>query len=387
MLDLSVVRSADTGLHLDVQQLMAINPEAERVQAGWRTALLMPDGCMVHLEHIMNPGSRANSFIINPEQLLPEDLELVRKGRINVLWCKTRACIGISQRLFPKVPTRMLPLIALTERPTNVGSMQLILHAAGASWMKGTAAVLEAWIRHPEWPLLILTCRYECRTIEVNKHLDELRQLGRLMEKPIDRKTRLAGKYHGENVVFVEYASADMLQYLRDMAGVVMMPSECEGFGHSLQAAQGAGRIVVYTDAPPLNEFFQDGVNGIGLRFTDAFPASSLFYQNALQSRKSISLEAGLAGSICYKTSSQSIEQGMTRLQAMAPQQMESMRYNAHVTWRRRSEEALRTLVTQSASSLCSPHLGDNATLTSPELRAVRTSHDTQQYSPTTQWP
>jgi glycosyltransferase involved in cell wall biosynthesis len=100
------------------------------------------------------------------------------------------------------------------------------LHIAGRSFMKGTRAVVEAWGRHPEWPILTVlgTGGHALEGLPSNVRL-------------IDR-----------------YMSQEERQHLQTTHGIHVCPSESEGYGHTIAEGMAMGAVVVTTNAPPMNE-------------------------------------------------------------------------------------------------------------------------------------
>jgi hypothetical protein len=99
------------------------------------------------------------------------------------------------------------------------------LHVAGRNRKKGSLAIVEAWRRHPEWPELQLV-------------IDDVSDLGRLPA----------------NIRLWRDVDDRQLTELRRQNGIVLAPSEVEGFGHILLEGMLHGGIVLTTDAPPMNE-------------------------------------------------------------------------------------------------------------------------------------
>jgi Glycosyl transferases group 1 len=105
------------------------------------------------------------------------------------------------------------------------------LHLAGRSLQKGTAAVRDLWLRHPEWPPLTIVQHpksawmVEAGNIDLKAEVLEDRELIRLQNR----------------------------------CCIHVLPSEVEGFGHSLVEAMSVGAVVVTTNAPPMNEYCADG--------------------------------------------------------------------------------------------------------------------------------
>jgi glycosyltransferase involved in cell wall biosynthesis len=108
------------------------------------------------------------------------------------------------------------------------------LHVAGSSQLKGTEVVLDVWSAHPEWPSLQLiraTVDYDGKPVAWNR-------------RHCPPNVRLAEGKLGE----------DQLVMLQNAVPIHVLPSESEGFGHTLAEALSVGALVVTTDAPPMNE-------------------------------------------------------------------------------------------------------------------------------------
>ncbi len=100
-------------------------------------------------------------------------------------------------------------------------------HLAGRSSFKGTSALLELWLRHPQWPRLTV--------------VQNLRDVSTPIKAPnIDHR--------------LGHVDEAELQYLQNLHAFHLCPSETEGFGHYLVEAMSVGALVITTDAPPMNE-------------------------------------------------------------------------------------------------------------------------------------
>jgi hypothetical protein len=109
------------------------------------------------------------------------------------------------------------------------------LHIAGRSWQKGTAALVAAWERHPEWPSLTVLHRPQ-------EHGGT----------PL--RTRAS------NITYVsDYLSEEEVHRLQNEFTIHLCPSEVEGFGHTINEGLSVGALVLTTDGPPMNELVQEG--------------------------------------------------------------------------------------------------------------------------------
>ncbi|WP_148862532.1 glycosyltransferase [Marinobacter fonticola] len=189
----------------------------------------------IHLEDMSlgySGAASVNWLIPNQEWVYPHNLRHFPK--LNRILCKTHeACtifepyhavvefLGFSnpQLNQPAVPPYDFSEGCRRER------LRRFLHVAGKSSRKGSAPIVEAWRRHPEWPRLDIV-------------MDNPARLGDLPA----------------NVHLWRNIDSFTLKSLRRDCGIVLAPSEVEGFGHVLIEAMLSGSVVVATDAPPMNE-------------------------------------------------------------------------------------------------------------------------------------
>jgi glycosyltransferase involved in cell wall biosynthesis len=177
------------------------------------------------------PHARLNCVIPNPEWFRETDLPHL--SRLDWVLCKTRHAIDAFRALQAK--TRYIGFSSFNRwdgRSECSPTPLRFLHAAGASRWKGTAAVVKAWCRHPEWPLLVV----------------------------IRRETFYGGpaveQYPAAaNIQYVtEYLDDQTFRGYQNSCAVHVCPSEAEGFGHHIVEAMSCGAVVITTDGPPMNE-------------------------------------------------------------------------------------------------------------------------------------
>lgn len=101
-------------------------------------------------------------------------------------------------------------------------------HLRGQALGKGTDAILIAWKERPDFPVLTLLSHWAEYSPLPNLSLHQY------------------------------YMSQEELIYLQNHCGVHILPSQTEGFGHSISEAMACGAVVLTTDAPPMNEFITD---------------------------------------------------------------------------------------------------------------------------------
>lgn len=181
--------------------------------------------CVIFLERVVPQWmARAEMTVLVPNQEW-FDTECTALDRIDAVWCKTRYAEALFREYHHNV--RYIGFTSYDRLDLTVErDYRLFLHVAGRSQQKGTAAVLEAWLRHPEWPRLTIT-----------QH----------PETPI----RVAA----DNICAVSaYLDGTDLRWHQNRHGIHLCPSEAEGFGHSLIEAMSCAAVVLTTDGPPMNE-------------------------------------------------------------------------------------------------------------------------------------
>jgi glycosyltransferase involved in cell wall biosynthesis len=169
------------------------------------------------------PLASRNLLVPNPEWLLPKWLPLL--PRFEAVLCKTHHAERIFRALGCR--TRFIGFTSEDRHDAGVVRRRAFFHLAGRSSAKGTQVVLEAWRRHPEWPLLTV------------------------VQNP--RKAR--EKVQAPNIDHrVEYLDDAQLRELQNAHQFHLCPSETEGFGHYLMEAMSVGAVTLTTDAEPMNE-------------------------------------------------------------------------------------------------------------------------------------
>lgn len=176
------------------------------------------------------PSARINGLFVNPEWF--RDTNLPHVSRLDVLLCKAPSGVEAVKGLPAKArnvgftsPDKRLPGF-VREGPIRC------LHLSGQSAVKGTEAVVEAWSRHPEWPLLTLVRRAKRYGGGEAPTLPALPNV----------------KYE------TEFVPEEQLRRLQNECEIHVIPSLAEGYGHVIGEALSCGVVVVTTDAPPMNE-------------------------------------------------------------------------------------------------------------------------------------
>lgn len=161
--------------------------------------------------------------------------------------CKTHQAYNILSNKFPDKTVIYTGFTSFDKYNDSIEKdYSKFIHIAGKSPFKGTENLVKTWIKHPEWPTLIIVARGEpeigCKKI-----------LNSLEYKPL-------------NIQFIfDFLPEENLDKLSNKIGIHICSSDHEGFGHYLHEAKALGSVVLYTNAPPMNETFVDGYNGIAI--------------------------------------------------------------------------------------------------------------------------
>ena len=120
--------------------------------------------------------------------------------------------------------------------PAAAHPLEAILHLGGQSTYKQTEQVLQAWVDHPEFPRLVLTC--------FGKSL-------RLLPKPLLARARAASNIE----LWDRPAPRERVQAWLEEIPVHLCPSSAEGFGHSLNESRLYGAVIISTAAEPMSHY------------------------------------------------------------------------------------------------------------------------------------
>lgn len=197
-------------------------------QVAWRlyAALCGPVERQLLVERVYAPlleGARCNLLMPNPEWFRPSWLRWL--PRFERVLCKSHHAMDIFEQLGCRVT--YVGFTSEDRLDVEVPRQRAFFHLAGRSSSKGTAALLAAWVRHPEWPPL---------TVVQNA-----------------RKARL--RISAANIdLRVGYLDDATLRRLQNAHRFHICPSEVEGYGHYIAEAMSVGAVVLTTDAAPMNE-------------------------------------------------------------------------------------------------------------------------------------
>lgn len=192
--------------------------------------------------YLLEHGNCMNVLMCNYEFLIyknthDRDIENLRK--MDYILCKTKIASEYCMNLKKKYNLRAK--LIYTKHTTPVLNIRPKfknnnwIHAAGSSPWKGTDTIINAWLKHPEWPKLVVTCRGRCK--------DNLM-------KYVDMRKYTSSNFP-RNISIVDYIQneIDISKY-----GNHLCPSILEGYGHYINMARATESFIVTTNYAPMNE-------------------------------------------------------------------------------------------------------------------------------------
>ena len=168
---------------------------------------------------------KAKKHLLVPNQeRFPRRL-LGRLGMIDHVLCKSRH----AQQVFSEHHAAV-EFIGFTSEdrvlPDAAPDYSRFFHLAGKSTLKNTAALLDLWEKHPEWPVLTLVQHPDNAPARVPPNVD----------------------------LVSRYLPDDELRAMQNLHGIHLCPSLSEGWGHYIVEAMSCRAVALVTDAPPMNE-------------------------------------------------------------------------------------------------------------------------------------
>ncbi|HKE49103.1 MAG TPA: glycosyltransferase [Rhodanobacteraceae bacterium] len=169
------------------------------------------------------PLARRNVLMPHPEWF---DVAWTKDlGLIDSVFAKTRHAVPLFEALGCRAD--FVGFTSIDRRLADVPREPTFFHLGGRSGNKGTQATVDAWLRHPEWPLVTI-----------------------IQRKPLKLPPTLPSNIR----LITDYIDDADLRTLQNRNLFHLCPSETEGFGHHLVEGMSVGAITLATDAPPMNE-------------------------------------------------------------------------------------------------------------------------------------
>jgi glycosyltransferase involved in cell wall biosynthesis len=244
-----------------------------------------------------------NILIPNQEWIRPSTTQHL--SQCDEIWCKSRYCESAFQKLGCK--TRYIGFSSIDRYDARIEKdFNSYIHVQGKSAYKGTAAILEAWQKHPHWPILTVISR---------------------------NKAWLRLNCHNIRVMTDFLTDAELSRYMNS-AGVHVCTSETEGFGHSINEALSTGALVISTDAPPMNELVRPEFGmlvpyastspaGLGERFQITADALARTVNQCLNLEHTVKERRGQLAREAYLHGKQDFERAIGQAAASLAKQLE----------------------------------------------------------------
>jgi glycosyltransferase involved in cell wall biosynthesis len=212
--DMQVLRSALVGISGEAMQVSSVDWQAKPSATGSFDVNIFIE--------LLNPNhyqsAKRNILVPNPEWFVREWRPHLHA--LTQVWAKTRDCERIFQGLHRDV--QYTGWSSFDMHDPTVKRKKALLHVAGGSSAKGTAAVIEAMRMLPQHHLTLVT-----------RH-------------PIASPP--------DNVTVLGRQDAAELKRLMNEHAVHVCPSSYEGFGHYINEARSVGSVIVSTAAAPMDE-------------------------------------------------------------------------------------------------------------------------------------
>jgi glycosyltransferase involved in cell wall biosynthesis len=217
--DLKVMSDACTALGHDVQVV------------DFREGTMDACDVAIFLEttsDVLLPHAAASVFVPNPDCLSEADAKQIE--RFDQVWAKSETMAQIANHL--DVRRLIFTGFATPDRSQpKRRKAKAVLHMAGRSTGKGTAAVVEAWHRHgAELPPLVITADWDLSW---------------------------TGQTLPENATHRGHVDREEVAELLNTHAIHLMPSRAEGWGHGIVEGLLCGAQVITTDADPMNAHVQ----------------------------------------------------------------------------------------------------------------------------------
>ncbi|AEM88993.1 glycosyltransferase [Streptomyces violaceusniger] len=224
-----VSKDNDSGLSVDLKVMTEALKRLghDVVWADFRDAGMRECDAAIFLEtpsEALLSFARRTVFVPNPDCLDDDEIKLI--DRFDHVWAKSQTM----HRIAAELPVRHLVLTGFAtpdrSRPKK-RRKHTVLHMAGRSTAKNTAAVVEAWHRHgAELPPLAITADWD------------LSFLGLTLP---------------QNAEHLGHVDRGEVANLLNTYAIHLLPSRAEGWGHGIVEGLLCGAQVVTTDADPMN--------------------------------------------------------------------------------------------------------------------------------------
>lgn len=148
------------------------------------------------------------------------------------VWAKTSHAAQVFDRMGARCSD--VGWTSIDQLDPTIPRERSFLHVCGQSRRKGTDVLLEAWGRHPTWPLLTVV----------------------LSNAPDETPTNSTEGSAASNIRIIrEYLSDSHVKELQNRSTFHIYPSLYEGFGHAIWEGLSCGALVFIPSGPPFDRF------------------------------------------------------------------------------------------------------------------------------------
>ena len=303
-----------TGLGKDFNVYFDILDGGKFTKSSNHSQLIIQDDNVITIEHIPKENSKIGYIFIPNQELINKEDEksLLTPGKVRIVLCKSEYAKSIFDAFrlkytcLWKVYNFTFPPILTTMFYNYSKDRNIFLHPAGKSYMKNTTNIVEAWSKNPHWPLLIMTCSDSCLSIH------------HTIQNTISKC---------KNIKLYTFLSKKQLNLLQKHAGYVILPSACEGFGHSIYEALENGNLLITSDIPPLNESLKHNHNCLMIQPESYVNLGSS--HNEINWVDKLSDKIGMLGSYCVNISIEEIENIVNKSLLLTDEDYNQIRLNA----------------------------------------------------------
>jgi len=221
----------------------------------------------IHVEHIFeNFKATTNYWLVNHEFIYEWDIKNL--SIINIALCKTQVAMEVMKKF--NVKTQYVGFMSMIEGGpikyiSNKDKPRLFVHFAGSSPMKNTMSLIHAWEMSGIPAHLFITYAPGPKHSQIQ--FTEVATFEGIVCK---KKGTI---YHAEHL------SLNDINKLRSIADVYICPSIMEGYGHYLVEGIIGKKLVITTDAAPMNEFI-DANSGILVKTTGVIKVNNVMKLN-----------------------------------------------------------------------------------------------------------
>tara|TARA_B110000977_G_scaffold201386_1_gene295744 strand:- start:4355 stop:5332 length:978 start_codon:yes stop_codon:yes gene_type:complete len=195
----------------------------------------------IFLEHIYEDFiqyAKKNVFIPNIEWFNTSDVSLIK--HIDTICCKNDHSYKILKSKFPESIILNTGFTSIDRFNQSIPKKHdYFLHLKGISNYKNSQVLVDTWLKHPEWPTLVVV------------HHGNHQTRGTL-------HFAIPFKVSKNIIVYQSKLNDEALKSIMNQCGVHICCSFSEGFGHYINEARSTGAYLITTDGYPMKDFLKN---------------------------------------------------------------------------------------------------------------------------------